>query len=113
MPRSIGRHSDHRKETLTAVVWTCLSFIKSGQNHLARHSEMGIKTKQTEEEVGRQHQGMERPGVCQIPEGSGERRKMEGTGCEIICDAPNDPRGKWMAEGEGSLHSVRKCQGLS
>ena len=26
-------------------------FIRSGQNHLARHSERGKKTKQTEEEV--------------------------------------------------------------
>ena len=42
---------------------------RSGQNHLVRHSERGKKTKQTEEEVGRQHQGMDRPGV---PEGSGE-----------------------------------------
>ena len=31
--------------------------------HLARHSERGKKTRQTEEEVGRQHQGMDRPGV--------------------------------------------------
>ena len=40
------------------------------------------------EEVGRQHQGMDRPGVRQVPEGSGEQGRMEGTGCEIICDAP-------------------------
>ena len=33
------------------VVWTCLPFIRSGQNHLARHSERGKKTRQTEEEV--------------------------------------------------------------
>ena len=25
----------------TEVVWTCLPFIRSGQNHLARHSERG------------------------------------------------------------------------
>ena len=36
----------------------------------------------------RQHQGMDRPGVRQIPEGSGEKEKMEETGCEINCDAP-------------------------
>ena len=30
----------------------------------------------TEEEVGRQHQGMDRPGVHQIREGSGEQEKM-------------------------------------
>ena len=40
------------------MVWSCLLFIRSGQNHLARHSERGKKTRQTKEEVGRQHQGM-------------------------------------------------------
>ena len=49
---------------------------------------MGKKTRQTEEEVGRQHQEMDRPGVRQVPEGSGEQGKMEETGCEIICGAP-------------------------
>ena len=49
---------------------------------------MGKKTIQTEEEVGRQHQGMDRPGVCQVLEGSGEQGRMEETGCKIIFDAP-------------------------
>ena len=31
---------------------------------------------------------MDRPGVRQVPEGSGERGKMEKTGCKIICGAP-------------------------
>ena len=44
--------------------------------------------KQTEEEVRRQHQGMDRPGVRQVPEGIGEQGKMEKTGCKIICGAP-------------------------
>ena len=87
------RPPDHRKETQTAVVWSCLPFIRSGKNHLARHSEWGKKKRQTEEEVGRQHQGMDRPGVRQVPEGSREQRKMEETGCEIICGAPNNPHG--------------------
>ena len=56
--------------------------------NLARHSERGKKTRQTEEEVGTQHQGMDRPGVRQVPEGSGEQRKMEETGYKIICGAP-------------------------
>ena len=50
--------------------------------------ERGKKTRQTEEEVGRQHQGMDRPGVRQVPEGSGEPGKMEKTGCKIICGSP-------------------------
>ena len=32
-------------------------------------------------------QGMDRPGVRQVPGGSGEQRKMEETGSEIICGA--------------------------
>ena len=86
--RTTRRPPDHRKETQIAVVWSCLPFIRSGQNHLARHSEKGKKTRQTEEEVGRQHQGMDRPGVCRVPEGSGEQGKMEETGLETICGTP-------------------------
>ena len=82
--RTTRRPPDYRKETKTAVVWSCLPFIRSRQNHLARHSERGKKTRQTQEEVGRQHQGMDRPGVRQVPGGSGEQGKMEETGCEII-----------------------------
>ena len=82
------RPPDHRKETQTAVAWTCFPFIQSGQSHLARHSEREKKTRQIEEEVGRQHQGMDMPGVRQVPEGSGEQRKLEETGGEIICCAP-------------------------
>ena len=62
--------------------------IRSGQNHLARHSERRKKTRQAEEEVGRQHQEMNRLGVRQVPEGSGEQGKMEKTSCKIICGAP-------------------------
>ena len=83
-----GSPPDHGKETQTAVVWSCLTFIRSSQNHLARHSERGKKPRQTEEEVGGQHKWMDRPEVRQVPEGSGEQGKMEETGCEIICGAP-------------------------
>ena len=86
--RTTRRPSVHRKETRTAVVWSCFPFIRSGQNHLARHSERGKKTRQTEEEVGREHHGMDRPGVRQVPEGGGEQGKMEKSGCKIICGAP-------------------------
>ena len=59
----------------TVVVRTCLPFIRTGQNHLARHSERGKKTRQTEEEEERQHQGIDRPGVHEVPEGSVEQGK--------------------------------------
>ena len=84
--QAIGPHEDllTAVKRKTAAVWSCCLFIRSGQKHLARHSERGKKTKQTEEEVGRQHQGMDRPGIRQVPEGSGEQRKIEKTGCKII-----------------------------
>ena len=36
----------------------------------------------------RTHRYQDRPGVRQIPEGSGEQVKMDETGCKIICGAP-------------------------
>ena len=37
----------------------------------------GERRQGRQEEVGRQHQGVDRPGVRQVPEGSGEQGKME------------------------------------
>ena len=37
---------------------------------------------------GKTTSGMDRPGVRQVAEGSGEQGKMEKTGCKIICGAP-------------------------
>ena len=83
---------DDRKGKQTAVVWSRFPFIRSGQNHLARHSERGKKTRQREEEVGSHHQGMDRPRVRQVPEGSGERKNWENwLQNHLWC--PNDPRG--------------------
>ena len=90
--RTTRKPPDQGKEMQTAVVWTCLPFVRSGQNYFARHSERAKKTRQTEKEVGRQHQGMTRPGVRQVPEASREHRKMEGTDREVMCVVPNDPR---------------------
>ena len=61
---------------------------------LTRHSGRRKKTRQTEEEVGRQHQGMDRPGVRKAPQGNGEQGKMEKKNWlqnHLWC--PNDPRG--------------------
>ena len=92
--RTTRRPPDHRKETQTAVVWSCLPFIRPGQNHIARHRKRGKKTRQTEKEEGRHHKRMDRPGIRQFQEGSGEqkKKKMEEIGCDVTCVAPNDPR---------------------
>ena len=82
--RTTRKPPDHHKETQSVLVGTCLPFFRSGQNHLARRRGRGKETRQTEKEVGRQHQAMDRPGVCQVPEGSGEQRKLEETGCEVV-----------------------------
>ena len=53
--QAIGPHEELLtivKKTQTAVVWSCFPFIRSGQNHLARHSERGKKTRQTEKRWG-------------------------------------------------------------
>ena len=38
----------------------------------------GKKTRQTEKAVGRQHRGMDRPGVRQVPEGQWRKGKNGG-----------------------------------
>ena len=87
--RTTRRPPDHYKETQTAVEWSCILFSRSGQTHLARHSERVKKTRQTEEDVGRQHQGMDRPGVCQVSEGNAKNREKLRN--HLWC--PNDPHG--------------------
>ena len=83
------RPPDHGKETQSAVVWSCLPVIRSGKKHLARHGEKGQKTRQTEEEVGRQHQRMGKPGFCQVPEGSGEQGKLEVVKSSVVPQRPS------------------------
>ena len=66
--------------------------------HVSRSSDLAKTTLQgtakggrrqgREKKVGRLHQGMDRPRVRQVPEGSEEQGKMEETGCKIICGAP-------------------------
>ena len=48
----------------------------------------GEEDKADKEEVGRQHQRMDRPGVRQVPEGGGEQGNTKETGCDVICGVP-------------------------
>ena len=81
-----SRQPDHTRTPLTIVKRRKLQWY----GHVSRSSGLaktimqgtvkgGRKTGQTEEKVERQYQGMDRPGVRQVPEGSGERG--------IICGA--------------------------
>ena len=82
------RHPDDRKQTQTAVVWSCSRSSGLAKTILQDTVKGGKKTRQTEEEMERQHQGTDRPRVRQVPEGSAEQKKMEETGCEIISGTP-------------------------
>ena len=76
----------------TAVVWSCLPFIMSGQNHL-----------QGTVKGGRRQGGQRKRWEDNIREWTDlefgksqravENAKMEKTGCKIIFGAPKDPRG--------------------
>ena len=106
--RTTWRPPDHRKETQTAVVWSCLPFIRSGQNHLARHIERGKKTRQTEKGEGRQHQGMDRSGVRQVLEGSEEQRKWRKlvVKSSVLPQRPLRLRDRWRGRKVHSSRSV-------
>ena len=51
----------------------------------------GEEDKADKEKTGRQHKEMDRPGVRHVQEGSGEQRKLEKTGCKVICGASTTP----------------------
>ena len=66
------------------MVWSCLPFIRSDQNHLARHSEKGRQRRRWEDNI----REWTAPEVHKVTEGSGKQGKMEEIGCKIICGAP-------------------------
>ena len=86
------------------MVWSCLPFIRSGQNHFARHSERRKKKKRWDDNI-REWTGLD---VRQVPEGSGEPGKMEETGCEVICDTPTTLAVKGLVKVE--VKSRRKVE---
>ena len=52
------------------------------------------KIMKREKEAGKQYQETGRPGVCKVPQGSGEQRTMAEAGCEVV-------HGEGLGEGEG------------
>ena len=84
--------NEQKLETVTSFknLGSLITHEGSKPEIFARHSEREKKTRQTEEEVGRQHQKMDRPGVCQVPDSSG---KNGGNWSRNHLWCPNDPRG--------------------
>ena len=72
----------------TEEVWTCILFIRSGQNHLARHSERGKKTRKTRkrwEDNIREWTGLEFAKSQRAVENRGKWRKLVA---KSFCGAP-------------------------
>ena len=69
----------------TCSTWREMGSIRFCTLPLTHHVSWQTTTKK---EVGSQHQGMDRSGVCQVPEGSGKQKKTEENGCEVICGVP-------------------------
>ena len=73
------RPPDLYKETQTEVVQTCLPLVRSGENHLARHSERGKQTKKMRKEVGRQYHGQ----ASSLPSPRGQWRTEKNGGNQL------------------------------
>ena len=91
--QAIRPHKDLTILKRCKLQWYGHVFHSSGLPKTILHGTLKVdqkKTRKTEEEVERQHKGMDKPGVHQVPEGSGEQGKMEEIG--IICGAPTPSR---------------------
>ena len=54
------------QETKAKMVWPCLKVFWFSKDNPTGHSERKKKKRQTEEEVGRQYQRVDRNGLCQL-----------------------------------------------
>ena len=75
------------------MVWLRFKIFWFSKNNPTRYSESKKKKGQTEEEVGRQYQRVDRNGLCQLNLGSWKQDKMERVCCEFICGAPTTFQG--------------------
>ena len=97
------QYNSCKQPTVLHFRWqhVCLTFIRSGQHRLARHSEREKKTRHTEEEVGRQHQGMDRSGFAK------SQRAVENRGkwrilvakSSVVPQRPSRLRDRWDERG--------------
>ena len=57
---------DPGQETKAKMVWPCLKVFWFSKDNPTGHNERKKKKRQTEEEVGRQYQRVDRNGLCQL-----------------------------------------------
>ena len=96
--RATGPHEDlltivkRRKLKWNGHVFRSSGLAKTILQGTVKGGRRQDRQKKRSEDNIREWTGLE---VRQVPEGSGERRKLEKTGCEVISHlwCPNDPRG--------------------
>ena len=89
--RTTRRPPDHCKETQTTVVWSCFPFIRSGQNHLARHSVRGEEDKADRGRGGKTTSGNGPALSSPSPGGQWRTGKNGGNWLRNHLWCPNDP----------------------
>ena len=65
--------------------WPC-------KNHLARDSERRSKKRKTKEEMGRQHQGLDRIELPRVPKSDRRQRRVEKSSGYVFSGAPTTSR---------------------
>ena len=89
------RPPDHRKETQTAVVWTCLPFIKSGKKtHLARHVK-GEEDKANRRRGGRTTSGNGQAWRAQRAMENREKQRKLVVKSSVVPQRPSRLRDRW------------------
>ena len=76
----------------TAAVWSYLPFLRSGQNHLARHSDKG-----EEDKADRGRGGKTTSGNGQAWSSPSEKWRKLVAKLSVV---PNDPRGEGIDDGD-------------
>ena len=86
-------HFDRHMLVECVLMLHLLLTIRSVQNHIARHCQRGKKMRQTEEEVGRQHQGVRQAWSSPSPTGQWRTGNNGENWLQNHLWCPKDPRG--------------------
>ena len=95
--RTTQRPPDYCEETQTAVVWSCIPFIRSGQKPSCKARWKGKEDKADRWRGGKTTSGNGQAWSSPSPRGQWKTGKMEETGFKIICGSqrPSWLRNRW------------------
>ena len=97
--QAIGPHedlTDDRKETQTAVVWSCRPFHQVWPKPSCKAQWKGEEDKADRGRGGKTTSGNGQAWSSASPRGQWRTEKMEKTGCKIICGAPTNLAAKGL-----------------